>query len=781
MTMASSIDVLAGAATGLNLRDAGFVSSVPGVEKGTASAGSAFKGQLVGNGAGGLHSAWKAMLESSIGLLEGMPDATAEANESADTLLPTATKALSLRLFLSEAVAGLPGEASSVGAKVVEGKGDGLTSALPAIRVSNAPAASAARQPAGPEQLMTYPSAGTPRHSAFAQRATKPVKEQSKAREGAQEQIRVNTGSTIGSAVSDLASASMPRVPQEAPPPNGFSGLSSTLLIEAPAKMPVADKEPHTPVSEVAGSGAGSAAQLRSPAASKANRNEIAGNIAGPGPELRILNGENMSSVQIVQTAEGANQIEHSDPISAVQEVSNRPRPANQVSPGASALETGSVDSSGNGPDAKVSVALTATAGRTGEIVIPTQAGVRSGWTGGERTKTTKSRSQQALPQLQMRSTGGERTMAAESGGGKVFSAALPIPGPTARALPMPAISFQGKKEYSLHAAIRPIEQHPLEDTDALPRLTESIQPKVAVLAEKAPQAVGVPVGKGMTSSPASANSGPVRGSGLASGQESTRPGSRDPQGGAALSDLPPQPALKPEPEKNELAQGLSHAAHISHEHTAVELAGTAPSSQGEGAGQMRYSSGEQRVAGLPHAQAGESGGTRGGPNAQETLTALDTDAGPRASWVHADARSAEAGFSDPALGWVGVRANAGTGGVHASVVPGSAGAAEALGGHMAGLNDYLSRGPNSVATVTLAAPRGAEPYGSTDAGQQGMGSSHGQGTNQGSPQDSHSSANQPSLTLNANVARAVSEAGSVFERVEASRGVSGGHISIMA
>ena len=76
-------------------------------------------------------------------------------------------------------------------------------------------------------------------------------------------------------------------------------------------------------------------------------------------------------------------------------------------------------------------------------------------------------------------------------------------------------------------------------------------------------------------------------------------------------------------------------------------------------------------------------------------------------TWTHAGARQAEAGFQDPALGWVGVRAQVDTAGIHASLIPGSAEAAQTLSGHLMGLNDYLEHREAPVHTVTVAAPEG--------------------------------------------------------------------------
>jgi hypothetical protein len=93
-------------------------------------------------------------------------------------------------------------------------------------------------------------------------------------------------------------------------------------------------------------------------------------------------------------------------------------------------------------------------------------------------------------------------------------------------------------------------------------------------------------------------------------------------------------------------------------------------------------------------------------PSSRETFAALDAETGgATTSWTHSGTHSAEAGFEDPAFGWVGVRADLGPGGIHAMVVPGSAEAAQALSGQMAGLHHHLSQHRTPVESLTLASP----------------------------------------------------------------------------
>jgi hypothetical protein len=94
-----------------------------------------------------------------------------------------------------------------------------------------------------------------------------------------------------------------------------------------------------------------------------------------------------------------------------------------------------------------------------------------------------------------------------------------------------------------------------------------------------------------------------------------------------------------------------------------------------------------------------------------DAFAALDNAAAPASTWIHAGAHHAEAGYLDPSLGWVSVRADAGAAGLHAAIVPGSALAASTLGDHLAGLNAFLAE-HNHAAIVTLA-PATSNPGGS--------------------------------------------------------------------
>jgi hypothetical protein len=170
-------------------------------------------------------------------------------------------------------------------------------------------------------------------------------------------------------------------------------------------------------------------------------------------------------------------------------------------------------------------------------------------------------------------------------------------------------------------------------------------------------------------------------------------------------------------------------------------------------------------------------------PDSREAFATLDAEgATARPTWIHAGAQRAEAGFQDPALGWVGVRAQTSGGGVHAELVPGSADAAQALSGHMAGLNAFLAEHHTQVDTVTLSAPEsGGTGLGSdrsTGEGmQQGAGDQAGQQRSQGvesgfqpGPSGGPSAGTSQSPTRPAGLDGSIQTAELV-----------GGHISVMA
>lgn len=128
------------------------------------------------------------------------------------------------------------------------------------------------------------------------------------------------------------------------------------------------------------------------------------------------------------------------------------------------------------------------------------------------------------------------------------------------------------------------------------------------------------------------------------------------------------------------------------------------------------------------------------GTSVGDTFNALDAESGtPATTWVHASARHAEAGYLDPSLGWVSVRADATSGGVHAALVPGSAEAAQTMGTQLPGLHQFLAEQHGTQATVTIAAPETQHSGAGLDGNSMGQSNTQDQGNRQQS-----SSGSQP-------------------------------------
>lgn len=160
------------------------------------------------------------------------------------------------------------------------------------------------------------------------------------------------------------------------------------------------------------------------------------------------------------------------------------------------------------------------------------------------------------------------------------------------------------------------------------------------------------------------------------------------------------------------------------------------------------------------------------------TFAALDADFHPESSnWTHMSTHRAEAGFQDPSLGWIGVRAESSRGQVHASVVPDSNDAAQALGGHMAGLHAHLAITRTPVDTITLTAPNG---------GGSAFGGALGQGSDRNPDQSTgHSGGFQPDQTVQPGPSNDSIAVRSGFQSEATQQGFlsedSGGHVSLIA
>ena len=110
-----------------------------------------------------------------------------------------------------------------------------------------------------------------------------------------------------------------------------------------------------------------------------------------------------------------------------------------------------------------------------------------------------------------------------------------------------------------------------------------------------------------------------------------------------------------------------------------------------------------------------------------EPFAALDKEVRTIAP-VWTSSNKAEAGFRDPTLGWVSVRAQLDSTGVHATVVPASVDASLSLVGHLTSLSTYLSEHHTRIESLTLAPPESpAAPSSSSQAGDHAAGQREGQ------------------------------------------------------
>jgi hypothetical protein len=165
--------------------------------------------------------------------------------------------------------------------------------------------------------------------------------------------------------------------------------------------------------------------------------------------------------------------------------------------------------------------------------------------------------------------------------------------------------------------------------------------------------------------------------------------------------------------------------------------------------------------------------------SAQDTFSALDGGSSlGTPAWTHAGGQHAEAGFRDPDLGWVGVRADLDTSGIHATLVPSSADAAQTLSGHLAGLSSHLVAQQASVASLSMASPGES---GSENAMGQRM-QQGAEGNAQGSASEESQATPQKNAPLESSTSALAATTESGVRETQAYPGeLRGTHISVMA
>jgi hypothetical protein len=230
--------------------------------------------------------------------------------------------------------------------------------------------------------------------------------------------------------------------------------------------------------------------------------------------------------------------------------------------------------------------------------------------------------------------------------------------------------------------------------------------------------------------------------------------------------------------------QTVSSIANHSSSGNAADMTAHVAQSPLSGTGTGTEASIMARDFGDAHASAGVTAGTNASAagsasnlTAQETFAALDAGTGfSTPSLTHASGHHAEAGFQDPTLGWVSVRADLSGGSIHASLVPESAAAAQTLGAHMEGLSNYLNEQRAAVSSLTM------DTAGGSGSGMdQNMNQNAGQNANQqgaASTQSNWQAGTQTAAELSAST---TSTTAADVNTPAYAGGSSGRYISVMA
>lgn len=157
----------------------------------------------------------------------------------------------------------------------------------------------------------------------------------------------------------------------------------------------------------------------------------------------------------------------------------------------------------------------------------------------------------------------------------------------------------------------------------------------------------------------------------------------------------------------------------------------------------------------------------------REAFAALDTETAIRPAWSQTGMNKAEAGFEDPALGWVRVRAQLDPSGIHATIVPLTTNASQTLSEHLNGLGSYLSDHHTRLETWTVVAP---ENPGETHSLQQG-----GQGLSQGDRQNRGASEREAPVPREASSPRLSTAAGQSISTASGHEAGRGRYVSLVA
>jgi hypothetical protein len=329
------------------------------------------------------------------------------------------------------------------------------------------------------------------------------------------------------------------------------------------------------------------------------------------------------------------------------------------------------------------------------------------------------------------------------------------------------------------------------------PLPSETSRPETLAASQALPQmrtqsqsVIPMPVNQGVNVLPASAGSEGLNALPIASIPTASQSGQLSPA--AAILDQPVSTGGGKSTTSDKLrsARGNENVDSAQHESRLLQGQSAGPVSAGPVVDAFAMAHALSGAHGAANAAGGAGTGNLAamptGPDSRETFATLDAGgATGKPTWIHASAHQAEAGFQDPALGWVSVRADSSGGGVHAALVPSSADAAQALGSHMAGLNAYLAEHHTPVESLTLASS--GSGWSGASSGQ-GAGQGMQQGTGQQSGQETAQSADAGSRftplsdrTISTAAVPALPAWSGGLDGGAQSASAGGSHISVMA
>jgi trimeric autotransporter adhesin len=231
------------------------------------------------------------------------------------------------------------------------------------------------------------------------------------------------------------------------------------------------------------------------------------------------------------------------------------------------------------------------------------------------------------------------------------------------------------------------------------------------------------------------------------------------------------QATANPASQSSETASGSDRSASINQSMAYGEIANLTPShspaqtiTQTAPTGMLTGSATAASINSSPSevTVANTHSGASPTPASANPFDGIDSGAPSQSpGWLRATSHQVEAGYHDPSMGWVEVRANEGTGGVHATLIPATPGAADTLGQHLAGMTNYLNERETPIATLNVASA--AVQAGAGNEGHAAGSGSGQQGGQSGmNTRDENKGSDNQSNQLQSHAVNAITDRGSV-------------------